>query len=200
MQALEWEKEWWGTCQNTYGEEEKQLLYAEKMGLTMFYDGKSPYNIDMKGASVLDIGGGPSSLLLKCINVKGKVVDPIMWPQWVYLRYAEAGIAFEVLPGEAIYERGWDEVWIYNVLQHTENPKLVIDKAKQAGKLIRIFECLDTPARSGHPSTVTEQDLNQWLGGEGKVEQLTGQNHVYGRAYYGVFPVPPIRFSAPSHN
>jgi len=68
QQAQEWEFGWWGNCVNTYGEETKQLLYAARMGLTAFHDGKSPFNFDLGGASVLDIGGGPSSLLLKCTN------------------------------------------------------------------------------------------------------------------------------------
>ena len=90
--ANEWEKQWWGTCQNTYGEEEKQVVCATKMGLRFFHDGKGPYNIDMHGSSVLDIGGGPCSLLLKCVNVKGKVADPLLlgFPHWILERYEEA--------------------------------------------------------------------------------------------------------------
>ncbi|MHC4464472.1 MAG: hypothetical protein ACYS30_24030, partial [Planctomycetota bacterium] len=56
-EVQEWETSWWGKCINTYGEETKQLLYADRMGLQMFHDGKSPFNIDVKGANVLDIGG-----------------------------------------------------------------------------------------------------------------------------------------------
>ena len=77
QEAQRWELGWWGDCTNTYGEEEKQLLYASRMGLKSFHNGKSPYNFDLDGMSILDIGGGPVSLLLKCINFrKAKVVDP----------------------------------------------------------------------------------------------------------------------------
>ena len=51
----EWEKNWWGNCTNTYGEEQKQLLYASRMGLSTFHDGRSPYNLSVSG-KVLDIG------------------------------------------------------------------------------------------------------------------------------------------------
>ena len=185
---MNWEQDWWGTCQNTYGEETKQLLYARKMGLEFFHNGKSPYNIDMKGASVLDVGGGPVSLLLKCTNCKGKVVDPLPCPGWVYMRYMDAGIAFEVQVAEEMLELGWDEVWIYNVLQHVKDPQKVIENAKGAGNLIRIFEWIDTPTNEGHPHSLSEAKLNEWLGGEGKVEQLNGQNECFGKAYYGIFP------------
>lgn len=187
MRAIDWEKEWHGTCQNTYGEETKQLLYAEKMGLVRCPDEKTPYRFDMKGISVLDIGGGPASLLLKCVNVKGKVVDPLDFPKWVSDRYELAGIAYELVSGEELNEINWDECWIYNVLQHVEDPEKVIENAMKAGKLIRIFEWVGMKPSPGH-KTLSEDDLNRWLGGEGKVEQLTGQNGCFGKAYYGVFP------------
>src|SRR4030042_2483273 len=117
QEATEWERNWWGNCANTLGEEMKQLLYAEKMGLKMFHDGKSPFNIDMKGASVIDIGGGPCSLLLKCHNVRGTVVDPCNYPKWVYLRYDKARIQVVINKAEEYHGGAVDEIWIYNCLQ-----------------------------------------------------------------------------------
>lgn len=186
--AQEWEREWWGTCQNSYGEEEKQLLYADRMGLTPFHDGKSPYNFDLGGVSVLDIGGGPTSLLLKCVNCRGKVIDPLDFPDWVLARYEHTGIEFERKRAEDMHEVGWQEVWLYNVLQHVEDPMLVIANAKRAAKLLRIFEWIDTPTNVGHLHTLTEQWLNEQLAGEGKVEEFHGQANCWGRAYYGIFP------------
>ena len=193
MSAQEWERQWWGTCQNTYGEEEKQLVYARKMGLEFFHDGKSPYNIDMHGQSVLDIGGGPCSLLLKCVNVKGTVLDPLLHslPDWVLARYR--GIPITLLPirGEDLDGYVFDEVWMYNVLQHTENPELVIQNAMKAGRLIRIFEWIDTPANVGHPNSLSEAKLGIWLGGEGKIEILNLPT-LKGKCYYGIFSASPL--------
>lgn len=189
VKAQEWEKSWWGSCSNTYGEEEKQLLYAARMGLATHHNGKSPYNFDLGGTSVLDIGGGPTSLLLKCVNIKrAKVVDPLLFPGWVHARHALADIDFERLPAEKIEEDDWDEVWIYNVLQHTQRPRQIIKNAQKAGDIIRLFEWIDTPTNEGHPHSLTEAKLNEWLGGEGKVERLNGQANCYGRCYYGIFP------------
>jgi len=188
LKAQRWETNWWGNCISTFGEETKQLLYARKMGLMFHHDGKSPYNIDMQGKRVLDIGGGPCSLLLKCVNVKGKAIDPLCPPLWVLGRYASAGIGYQMTAAENINENDWDEVWIYNVLQHVEDPEKVIANAKRAGKLIRIFEWIDTPTNQGHPHSLTEECLNKWLGGEGKVEVLKGENTCSGKCYYGIFP------------
>jgi 2-polyprenyl-3-methyl-5-hydroxy-6-metoxy-1,4-benzoquinol methylase len=184
--SQQWEKQWWHKCLNTYFEEQKQLIYAEKMGLEKAPSAKTPYQFDMGGKSVLDVGGGPVSLLLKCVNVKGKVVDPLKFPKWVMQRYKLAEIKYEEKKGEDISEVGWDEVWIYNCLAHTESPEKIIENAKRAGGLIRIFEWVDTRASLGHPAILTKDKLDYWLDGEGKVEEMSGV--CKGKAYYGIFP------------
>ena len=188
QRAQEWERGWHGNCVNTYHEEEKQLLYANRMGLVCTRSPKTPYRFDMRGASVLDIGGGPASLLLKCENVRGKVIDPIQFPDWVYVRYDCAGIKWVIKKGEDVDEVGYDEVWLYNVCEHVDDPELAIQNARRAAKLIRIFEWIDTLPNVGHPHKLTEPWLNEMLGGEGRVEQLSGQGGCYGKAYYGIFP------------
>lgn len=179
--AQEWEKEWHGNCVNKVGGEWHQVTeIAPRMGLVRDPSINFTPVFDLKGKSVLDIGGASASLLLKCTNVKGKVVDPIKFPSWTYARYDCAGIDWEIKKGEDIDETGYDEVWIYNTLQHVENPKKIIDNARRAGKLIRIFEYINIPVCEGHIHTLREADLNRWLGGEGKVED--------DKRYFGVFP------------
>lgn len=188
--ATEWERAWHGNCVNTYGEQEKQLLYAKKMGLTFFHNGKSPYNIDTRGISIIDIGAGPASLLLKCVGfLYAWAVDPIDFPKWVKDRYHKTMISFVNVKGEdlTITARPFNEAWIYNVLQHTENPEKVIQNAQQMADIIRIFEWIDTPTNVGHIHTLTEENLNGWLRGYGKVEQINGTANCFGKAYYGIF-------------
>ena len=85
--AQEWEKGWHGTVSNTLYEEQKQIIYADRMGLSWVKDHKTPYNLDCNNKSIIDIGGGPCSILLKAINHKGLVViDPLEFPCWVYQR------------------------------------------------------------------------------------------------------------------
>ncbi len=189
--AQKWESVWWDTCANTYGEEEKQWLYARKMLLEhrFYHNKKSPYNIDMDGKSVIDIGGGPVSLLLKCTGlVRATVVDPIKVPHWVVLRYEEAGILFEQIPAEQLtVKTRYDEAWIYNCLQHTANPKKVVKNALASARVVRVFEWLDTAINEGHPHSFKPDLLDKWLGGEGKFETLNGQANCYGDCYYGIF-------------
>lgn len=190
-EAQDWERDWWSTCCNTWNEESKQLLYADRMGLRRWRNEKGWPQFDLGGRSVLDLGGGPCSLLLKCVNLRqAEVVDPLPFPDWVRLRYQAAGIRFVNRAAEE-YElpaERFEECWLYNVLQHTYDPAKIVANARKAAEFVRIFEWLDTPPNIGHPQTLTEAELNEWLGGEGRVETLTGQSGCRGKCYYGVFP------------
>ncbi len=187
------EKDWWGNCCNTFGEETKQLVYARKMGLRMFHDGKSPFNFDLEGKSVVDFGGGPASLLLKCANVKGTIVDPCEYPEWVQQRYLQANVKLESITGESVLLENdllefFDESWIYNCLQHVQDPSKVICNARKCSKIVRIFEWINTGVSPGHPHSLTADRLDEWLGGEGKVDVLNDRDRgLVGTCYYGVF-------------
>lgn len=187
-EAQKWEKSWWGNCTNTIGEDLKQFVYAQKMGLDIFENKKSPYNINAWGKNILDVGGGPTSLLLKCENLgECTVIDPCEYPDWVKKRYELAGIEYIKISGEEFVPWKNDEVWIYNVLQHTKDPEKIIENAKNSSSIIRIFEWIDTETNAGHPHSLTKEKLDTWLGGEGKTEYLNGQNGCFGNCYYGIF-------------
>lgn len=184
---LAYEAAFWGDCTNTLGEELKQLVYARCMGLERSY-----YSFDVHGKRILDVGGGPVSLLLKTVNLRdGCVVDPIRWPAWVIERYAVKNIRVVMSRGEDFRVDGrapqWDEVWIYNVLQHVEDPERVISRARDAAPVLRLFEWIDMPAYAGHPHTLTAGKLTEWIGSYGGVEEFKGESGCYGRAFFGVF-------------
>jgi 2-polyprenyl-3-methyl-5-hydroxy-6-metoxy-1,4-benzoquinol methylase len=180
-----WETDWWGDCLNTHGEEDKQRHYAERMGLVKLGDARHSFYYDLRGVSVLDVGGGPVSLLLKCHKRgKCKVIDPGQYPKWIAERYKCAEIEYAQAKGEDIDDTGYDEVWIYNVLQHVDDPVAIIENAKKAGKIIRVFEWLEIGVAPGHPHNLLEGKMNEWFGGEGKVFAEEGAR---GKEYYGVF-------------
>lgn len=186
----EYEKDWWGPCVNTFSEEAKQISYAHRMRLVNepdLYTGRWP-QYDMRGKSVLDIGGGPVSILLKCVNLgKALVVDPCPYPAWVRDRYTLHNVEVVQGPGETFTtDETFDEVWIYNVLQHVEDPEAIIKTAKAHGKVLRIFEWIDTDPTLGHPHKLRDGILNSWIGFKGTTEQMN-ENTAYGHAYYGAF-------------
>lgn len=183
-----WEREWWGECLNTFGEETKQITYAHRMGLLNKPVWETWPLYDLDGDSILDLGGGPVSMLLKTVNGDLKtVVDPCYYPSWVADRYDVARIEYVVSPAE-----GWsnhteyDECWIYNVLQHVQDPQAVLDTARRHAPVLRLFEWVDVPVCPGHPHTLRAWQLDEWLNAEGTVEQMN-ENGCVGNAYYGEF-------------
>lgn len=191
----QFERDWWGTCANTFSEEAKQITYAHRMGLVNKpdgYTGRWP-QYDMAGKSVLDLGGGPVSMLLKCVNLdRGLVVDPCPYPAWVRARYEDCGLRVIQQQAETFRSNNtYDEVWIYNVLQHVEDPEAIIETARRYGKVLRIFEWIDTAPTLGHPHTLRTEALQEWIGG-GTVRQIgttenVNENSAYGWAFYGAF-------------
>jgi hypothetical protein len=182
---------WWKTANkiatNTYHEETKQLVYASRMGLLAGKGDAHPPVFNLGGRSVIDIGGGPVSLLLKCINFSwATVVDPAGWPDWVIARYTAAGIGYRQEKAEKLSVINADEAWCYNCLQHCDDPEKIIANARKSARTIRLFEWVDTQPYDGHPQTLTRDGLEKWLGSPGFVTELN-ENGAVGRAFYGVF-------------
>ena len=188
------EKGWWDTCANTYWEETKQIVYARYMGITFQPDERGPYFIELGGKSVLDIGGGPVSLLLKASkNSLRTVADPCEYPSWVGERYAAQDIVYEQVKGEDVdkitTDTKYDEVWLYNCLQHVDDPAKIIHNALGAlkpGGVFRIFEWINTPTNTAHPHSLTKGQLDGWIGQPGDVTHLS-ESGCYGDAYFGAF-------------
>lgn len=188
------EVEWWGDCVHTFDEEMKQQIFARHMGIEDAYllQGSGwkwpPY--DLQGKSVLDIGGGPVSLLLKCINIKDSfVLDPGQYPQWILDRYTAAGITYLAKPAEEVefLNQTFDEVWIYNCLQHVIDPIAVASLAKRCGKVIRVAEWLDTGTDRLHLHNLTEGYLDDLFEVKGKVVELNWERYVP-NIWVGVWP------------
>jgi hypothetical protein len=182
---MDFEKDYWGNCCNTFDEDQKHYVYARFMGLK-----RVGYSFDVAGARIIDIGGGPTSMLLKTINLapRSLVVDPLDYPMWTYDRYSTKGIDSMICRGEDIYEEGYDEAWIYNCLQHTDDPELIIQNALRAAKTLRIFEWVDIPPHEGHPIELTKEKLDRWIGREGQTIQL-GESGCFGKAYYNAITI-----------
>ena len=184
FEANQKEVAWWGSCTDTYDEEMKQQEFAKIMGIEADYvvNGSGykwpPYNL--QGKSVLDIGGGPVSLLLKCVNGgRAVVVDPGTWPPWVLGRYDAADIEYEKEHGET-YETDFvfDEVWIYNTLQHVVDPAALVATAKRLGRKIRVCEWVGTGTDDLHLHDLTELSLNDLFGVRGRVVELGWERYV----------------------
>jgi len=111
-------------------------------------------------ASVIDIGCGPLSLLLRVPVKKGVALDPI--------HYGDLEDAYERMGIERLVKRGedltvedgmFDEAWIYNCLQHVEDPTKIIENALTVSKVVRIFEWTHIKPYKGHLHELTPELL-----------------------------------------
>jgi hypothetical protein len=181
-QDFDFEASYWGDCTNTFDEERKQFVYAECMGLPI-----QGFRIMTPGLRVLDVGGGPVSMLLKAHGLKqGLVWDPLRYPAWTVDRYRIKNIGVRCAYGEDVNEQGWDEVWMYNCLQHTHDPRRIIENCLRAGRVFRIFEWIDIPPHEGHPQMLTKELLDAWTEVDGQTRQFHHHHGCHGRAYFAV--------------
>jgi len=185
QKQLEYQTQFWGDCINTYKEEEKHFVYGKLMGLQQSGDRFIIPNI-----RILDIGGGPVSLLLKCEGLsKGRVLDPIDFPDWTKDRYKSRGIDVTVGTGEDHVFEGYDEVWIYNTLGFVDDPSKLVENAFKSANTVRVFEWI-TLDKDKVRNQFSEDELNELFAitesDNGRVVDLK-QKGCHGTAYYGVF-------------
>jgi hypothetical protein len=183
MSDYTFESNYWGNCCNTFDEDQKHYVYARYMGLRQV-----GHSFDVEGKTIIDIGGGPTSMLLKTINLgAGLVVDPLHYPFWTYARYDAMGINYDIKRGEDIDRTGYDECWIYNCLQHTDDPELIIQNALKSAKTLRIFEWIDVPPHDGHPIELTKKKLDAWIKHRAGYTIRLAESGCFGSAYYNTY-------------
>lgn len=190
-QDNEFERSWWGNCLDTTWCEVLEHTYMRLMGFKIESTGRNPYRVNLEHRSVIDIGGGPISILLKCRDLGlATIVDPCVFPDWVYSRYDLAGIRYLTAKAENLdldSELGAaDEVWIYNCLQHVEDPDKVVANALKLGRIVRVCEPVGTKVSIGHPHAFDQEWLDEHFLGEGKVTKVN-EPGVSGTFYHGVF-------------
>lgn len=122
-------------------------------------------NPDLGGKSVIEIGPGRIAGLLFCNNyAKSYVLEPT---EYEGIDHLYSGLhKLEVIKKTA---EEWDfpqvdEVWLFNLLQHVQDPDLLIEKCKKAAKVIRFFEPVDLPTNLEHPFTFSVDDFKGYFG------------------------------------
>ena len=192
----------WNTPGAELGEQLKQLTYMRYLGLNFFHDGNSPFVIDKTGLNIMDVGGGPVSLLLKTNADRKVVVDPCDYPKWSIDRYKANNVNYHHRSGETLTRTNakdsYDEVWMYNVLQHTEDPQKIfanIYKTLKKGGALRFLDWVNTPTNVAHPITLQYKDIAEMLKKAGfKVgtkdilfNEHINENGAVGEIAYGTF-------------
>ena len=156
--AQQFERGWWGTNPQPHWQEEiaKQETYARLMGL--------PPDLNLGSKRILDVGCGPVSMLLRATHGGGLGVDPLLMSEETKAKYAAANVALHNGKAEELEpEQRYDEGWIYNCLQHVEDPDKVMAMLLRSVESVRVFEWIDMPAYEGHLHTLTVEQFARWL-------------------------------------
>jgi len=124
------------------------------------YDRRTYYD-----SRVVELGGGYSSFLTT-ITAKEKVlVDPIRMPEsvmdcynaWDIIVIKEKAEQFVLNKQEELF----DEIWMSEFLQHTQDPILILENLKNIGRTVRFCEAVDTKVSAMHPHTFSAMDLRK---------------------------------------
>lgn len=155
------EMAFWGSCANTYEEERLQMIEADRMLLDI------RRSVIHTSGTIVDIGGGPVSLLLKSVGWdRAIVVDPAPYPSWTRDRYAAAGVHVIDVTGEHFVEHDdtdpIDEIWLYNVLQHVHDPETVVVGACRRARMVRVFEWVGFERNDAHIHVLDGDAIHRW--------------------------------------
>ncbi len=156
--AQQHERDWWGTEPNSRWQEEidKQQTYARLMGL--------PHDLNMGNKTILDVGCGPASMLLRAAHGGAAGVDPLLMSEETKAKYAQANIALYHGKAEDFEPpKHFDEAWMYNCLTHVDEPNKVMAMLLQAADSVRIFEWIDVPSDHTHPHTLRIEQFERWI-------------------------------------
>jgi glycosyltransferase involved in cell wall biosynthesis/SAM-dependent methyltransferase len=157
-EAQQYERDWWGVEPQPHWDEEvaKQETYARLMGL--------PPDLDMGTRTILDVGCGPVSMLLRTTHGGAAGVDPLTMSEETKAKFAGANVALHQSKAEDFEPaRRFDEGWMYNCLQHVDEPNKVVAMLLRSVDSVRIFEWIDLPVCEGHPHTLRVEQFERWL-------------------------------------
>lgn len=168
------------TSNRRLAETSKRRFIAGVLGLVLPQTGLA---LPQDAPSVLDIGCGPDSLtrLLRPFLGDVTALDPLFFSEEDEGRYIDAGIdrvisaAEDFAPWEDTAWRPWDEVWVYNCLQHTRDPLAVLTTAQRcARRCVRVFEYVDVPTDALHLHVITADLIKTAFRGWNPAREVRG--------------------------
>lgn len=180
-EAQAWERNWWMTTDQHEVERYKNGIVAQMLNIR-----------DASQLSVLDFGCGPFSLLQRFPAKRAVAVDPLDFGEFEKL-YSDANIERVIACAEDYDAGEFDEVWIYNCLQHVKDPMRILQNASRIGKRVRIFEWTFIPPYQGHLHMLTPSMLKMPFANWTVVHEANGfLNHdgLNGNYFVGVFERP----------
>jgi hypothetical protein len=116
-------------------------------------------NPDVTGKVIAEIGPADIPGLYYCQGTdKSFVVEPM--PSDIL---PTLGVKVRKAKAENVDYSKVDEVWLFNVLQHVQDPEKIVQKVKKA-KRVRWFEPVDQGTDACHLHNLTHEMFIEWFG------------------------------------
>ena len=152
-----------------------------------FYFRYLKINLDLNNKTILEIGPARVSALLYCNNYGPSfIVEPTKYDDTEHL-YINKDITFIRDLYEDCESPIVDEIWLFNVLQHIQDPDLFIDKCKKSAKTIKFFEPINTPIETHHPHSFTFDDYVKYFGNSVKLYKGSTEKFHTADCVYGIY-------------
>lgn len=175
--ANEIESNYWGIFTAELMTLKHQELYIDALNIRSDYFDVIDNSLNFSDKKILDVGGGPASLLLRTNNTKGNchdgiiegvIIDPVIITEHQLDRYKYFNLNFINDKGENIDlyyndKNHFDETIIYNCLQHVENPIEILDKITHISKRIRLSEPINASTDEAHLHEFTSKYFDDYF-------------------------------------
>jgi hypothetical protein len=120
---------------------------------------------NLHGKRIIEIGCADVSALTCCTGFGQSVIIEPMPSSYLVKSVEDLDITLYQEPAETLKLDGeYDEVWLFNVLQHVINPDQIIQNCKKWAHTIRYFEPINTAICEVHPHAFTLGDFESWFG------------------------------------
>ena len=118
---------------------------------------------DLGYRTIIEVGCAGFPALNWRKNYKGIVIEPLNTETLKTICKGK-NILWIKEPVEELDMPKCDELWLFNVMQHIQDPELFIEKCKESANVIKWFEPIDYPVCVYHPHTFSREDFIRWFG------------------------------------
>jgi hypothetical protein len=148
-------------------------------------------NFDLNNKSIVEIGPAKTPALYFCKNYKPSyIIEPTIYEDIMPYFVDKTDLTFIREPAELCDFPAADEAWLFNVLQHTIDPVVIIERCKKHTNTIRFFEPINTGCDVCHPHDFDFDFFSEHFGKDNTIHYAGGP-HVCGfhqhECVYGVY-------------
>jgi len=172
----------------------EDLMHSYSQSYNIIFDYLGINKEDLKNKSVLEIGPAFYPALFSVQTKESHVIEPLFdqFPEEIKNIYNFKKINVFKNMAEELDKLNIkvDEIWIFNLLQHVQDPEKILINSYSVSSVVRIFEPIDWPTDICHPHTFSKKffedifpktNFKVHIGGS--IKNFHDANCIYGTIY-----------------